>query len=676
MFIMDQSSPNIEVEDLYSRFDDFFRKYYQENILRVARNYPDDKRLLLDFKELEMFDFELSEHLLLHPDETISAVERVIRNMDLPIEAPSPEIHVAFFNLPGNSQLLVRDIRSDHVGRLISVSGVVRKTADIRPKLVIGNFECQRCGHTLKIPQQDIRIKEPYLCEACETRGPFKLLSTDSRLTNFQKILIQERLEDLRGREHPKQLTIFLEEDLTGLVMPGDKVELVGVLRTSRNFKTKTRVFDIYLETIYVRPIEVEFEEINISKEDEKRILKLSKDPKIYDLVRDSIAPHIFGFHEIKTAVVYQLFSAPRIEMLDGGKIRGDSHILILGEPATGKSEILQYVAKELAPKGVFASGRGATGAGLTATAVKDEFGDGGWSLEAGALVLADRGIACVDEFDKMSTEDRSSMHEAMEQQTVSVAKAGMLAQFSARTAILAAANPKLGRFDQYRPISEQINLPPTIVSRFDLIFTVRDDIDDTKNIAKHILDSVLSPSKMAPPISPEFLRLYIAYSRQHSFPVLLEEARKELEEYYVNRREASRDSAIPLTARQLWAVIRLARASARVRLSDTATLEDARNAIRLLDASLQDVGIDIESGSVDIDKIMTGVTKTQRDKIQIIISIIKELEKDYATAKKGEILEMAEKKGLDKGDVDRLLEVLKKNGEIYEPMFDQFKIA
>ncbi len=362
--------------------------------------------------------------------------------------------------------------------------------------------------------------------------------------------------------------------------------------------------------------------------------------------------------------------------MSDGGKIRGDSHILILGEPSTGKSEILQYVAKELAPKGVFASGKGATGAGLTATAVKDEFGDGGWSLEAGALVLADRGIACIDEFDKMTTEDRSAMHEAMEQQTVSVAKAGMIAQFSARTAILAAANPKLGRFDQFRPISDQINLPPTIISRFDLIFTVRDDIDDTRMIAKHILDSVMSPTAVNPPISPEFLRTYIAYARQNCFPVLTEEAREELENYYIARREASRDAAIPLTARQLWAVIRLARASARVRLSDKATMEDARNAIKLLDASLMDVGIDIESGAVDIDKIMTGVTKTQRDKIQILLAMIRELEKDYGTAKKSEIYKMAEDKGLEKADVDRLLELLKKNGEIYEPMFEQFKIA
>jgi replicative DNA helicase Mcm len=673
---MDSPKQNLELEELNSRFDEFFRKYYNEEILRVARSYPEEKRLLLDFKDLEIFDFELSEHLLLYPDETLGSAEKLLRNMDLPFEGTSPEIYVAFFNLPSGSQLLVKDIRSDHVGRLISVEGVVRKTADIRPKLVVGNYECQRCGHTMQLPQHEIRIKEPYLCEACETRGPFKLLSTNSKLTNFQKILIQERLEDLRGRDHPKQLTIFLEDDLTGFAMPGDKVELVGVLRTSRNFKNKTRVFDIYLEAVYLRPIEVEFEEITITKEDEKRIIKLSKDPKIYDFMRDSIAPHIYGFHEIKTAVMYQLFSSPRIELLDGGRIRGDSHILILGEPATGKSEILQYVAKELAPKGVFTSGKGASGAGLTATAVKDEFGDGGWSLEAGALVLADRGIACVDEFDKMTNEDRSAMHEAMEQQTVSVAKAGMLAQFSARTSILAAANPKLGRFDQYRPISEQINLSPTIISRFDLIFTVRDEIDDTKMIAKHILDSVMSPSKMAPPISPEFLRLYLAYARQHCFPTLTKEARMDIEEYYVARREASRDAAIPLTARQLWAVIRLARASARVRLSDKATVEDAKHAIRLLDASLQDVGIDIESGSVDIDKIMTGVTKTQRDKIQIVLGIIKELEKEYRTAKKTEIIAMAEKKGIDKGDVDRLLEVLKKNGEVYEPIFDQFKIA
>jgi len=673
---MTQGVPAIEIEELSSRLEEFLRRYYHDEILRIGRRYPEEKRLCVDLKTLELFDFELSEHAFNNPDETLAAAEKVIAEMDLPFEGPPPRIHVSFINLPESSRLLVRDIRSDHVGRLISVSGVVRKAADIRPKLVLGVFECQRCGHTLQIPQSEIRIKEPYLCDACETRGPFKLLSRESKLTNFQKILIQERLEELRGREHPKQLTVFLEDDLTGLVMPGDKVDLVGVLRTSRNFKSRSRVFDIYLDAVYVKPIEVEFEEVEITKEDEKRILKLSKDPKIYDLIRESIAPHIYGFHDIKTAIMYQLFSSPAIEMPDGGKIRGDSHILILGEPATGKSEILQYVAKELAPKGVFASGKGVTGAGLTATAVKDEFGDGGWSLEAGALVLADRGIACIDEFDKMSPEDRSSMHEAMEQQTVSIAKAGMVAQFSARTAILAAANPKLGRFDQYRPISEQINLPPTILSRFDLIFTVKDVIDDTKMIAKHILDSVVNPAKTTPPISPEFLRLYIAYARQHCFPTLTEEARKKLEEYYVLRREASRDAAIPLTARQLWAVIRLARASARVRLSEKATLEDAENAIRLLDVSLQDVGVDIESGRVDIDKIITGVTKTQRDKIQVLLGIIRELEKEYRMAKKDEILRMAEKKGIEKADVERLLQLLKKNGEIYEPTNDNFKVV
>jgi replicative DNA helicase Mcm len=288
---MDSTPLNIEVEELTTRLDEFFRKYYHDEILRVARKYPEEKRLNADFKDLEVYDFALSEHLLDYPDETLSAAEKLIRDMDLPFEGNTPEIHVAFYNLPESSKLLVRDIRSDHVGKLINVSGVVRKTADIRPKLVIGNFECQRCGHTLKIPQHDIKIKDPYLCEACETRGPFKLLSTESKLTNFQKIMIQESLEELRGREHPKQLTIFLEDDLTGLVMPGDKVELVGTLRTSRDFKHKTRVFSIHLDGVYVRAVEVEFEEVNISKEDEERILKLSKDPNIYNLISFLLPP-------------------------------------------------------------------------------------------------------------------------------------------------------------------------------------------------------------------------------------------------------------------------------------------------------------------------------------------------------------------------------------------------
>ncbi len=671
----------VTIEKLLPEFERFFRSYYMQELLDLVRVYPEKKSLKVDFHKLESYNYTLADALLYNPDVALEAAKRALLAIELPVVGETTlKITPRFFNLPELAKLLIRDIRSSHMGRFIWVEGIVRKATDVRPKLVVGAFECQRCGHINYVDQENDKLKEPYLCQSCEHKSSFKLIEDESVFVDFQKVLIQEKLEDLRGGEHPKQLTIYLEEDLTGRITPGDTIAVMGVLRTKlKSGRSKSRVFEIYLDANNFEPIQLEYEEIEITKEDEERIINFSKDPQVYEKIKRSIAPHIFGYDEIKEAIMYQLFSAPPVELPNGGRIRGDSHIILLGEPATGKSEILQYVAKELAPRGIYASGRGTSGAGLTAAAVKDEFGEGGWSLEAGALVLADRGIACIDEFDKMKPEDRSAMHEAMEQQSVSIAKAGILATFRSRCSVLAAANPKYGRFDEYKPLSEQVNLPPSILSRFDLIFFVKDDLSKTRDVARHILDTASAPEKVSADLSPEFLKKYIAYARQHIFPELSEEARKVIEDFYVEMRELaqrSEDVPIPLTARQLWAIVRLAKARARVRLSDVVTAEDAQKAIDLVKTSLAQAGIDLETGKIDIDKIYTGITKSQRDKIREILNIIKELEEEYGTAKKSEILEMAEQRGINKANALEIIEKLKSQGDIFEPKFDQYKVT
>jgi len=669
----------IDYQDAVRKFEEFFRRYYYRDALRVIHGYPEVKSLYVDFNDLDRYDITLADSVLNDPDTAIRAAERALMEMDMPAGTTVGRINVRFTDIPGTHRYMVRDIRSEDVGVFLSVEGIVRKATDVRPKLVEGAFECQRCGEVMRIPQEGEKLREPYLCEGCEKRGPFKLLIDESKFIDSQKIQIQESLEELRGGEHPKQLSIYLEDDLTGRITPGDNIEVTGILRAVRKKigSEKLRVFEIFIEANSFKTLQTDFEDVAIDKEDEERILKLSKDPEVYNIIRDSIAPHILGYKDIKEAIMYQLFSSPALELPDGGKVRGDSHIILIGDPSTGKSEILQYVARELAPRGVYASGKGTPSAGLTAAAVKDEFGDGGWSLEAGALVLADRGIACIDEFDKMEKDDRSAMHEAMEQQTVSIAKAGILATFQARSSILAAANPKLGRFDEYKTIPEQINLPPTILSRFDLIFIVKDEPENTREITKHILDTVVSPKSVTPKLEPEFLRKYVAYARKNINPALSDKARKAIEDFYNELREMamSQDIGIPLTARQLWAIIRLARASARVRLSQVVEVKDAENAIRLLELSLNQVGRD-ESGNYDVDKIMVGVTKSQRDKINEILDIIKELEKDYGSAKKDEILELARERGIDEKNARELIEKLRRDGNIYEPRHGNYKIV
>jgi len=680
---MEALARSTNIEEAEANFEKFFRTYYKSEILKIAEGYPEVKSLSVDFHKLEKYDITLADGLLTNPDFTLLMAEKAIKNIDLPVDFPTLKINIRFENLPPSTKRMIRNLRAEDVGRFMVVDGIVRKATDVRPKLVVGAFECQRCGSIVRVEQDGNKLKEPFLCESCEKKGPFKLLVQESTFIDSQKLLIQETLEDLRGGEHPKQLTIYVVDDLTGEITPGDRIGITGSLRAAmKNIGTqKSRVFEMSLEANSIEQVEIEFEEVQITKEDEEEIMKLSRDPEIYNKIRDSIAPHIYGYDEIKEAIMYQLFSSPRIELPDGGKVRGDSHIIIMGEPATGKSEILQYVAKTLAPRGVYTSGKGTSAAGLTAAAIKDDFGDGGWSLEAGALVLADKGIACIDEFDKMEVNDRSAMHEAMEQQTVSIAKAGMLATFSARCSILAAANPKYGRFDEYKPISEQINLSPALLSRFDLIFFVRDELEDTEKVAKHVLDTMISPEKVTPQLMPEILRKYIAYAKQNVFPILTVEAREKIERFYVDMRAKAMGAEgipIPLTARQLWAILRLSRASARVRFSNETTVEDAERAIKLVKLSLEQAGLDMETGVVDIDKIMVGVTKSQRDRLTHVLDIIRELEREFnAPVMKSEILERGLKDGISEKEVEGAINRLKQDGQIYDPnRNDRYKVV
>ena len=365
-------------------------------------------------------------------------------------------------------------------------------------------------------------------------------------------------------------------------------------------------------------------------------------------------------------------------ELEDETRLRGDIHILIVGDPGIGKSQMLKYVSK-LAPRSIYTSGKGTTGAGLTAAAVRDELG--GWSLEAGALVLGDQGNVCVDELDKMRSEDRSALHEALEQQTVSIAKAGIMATLNSRCSVLAAANPKFGRFDRFKILAEQIDLPSPILSRFDLIFVVEDkpSVKGDSELAQHILQ-IHQQNTVNYEIEPELLRKYIAYARKNVNPKLTDEANMVLKEFYVSTRNSSGDeeSPVPITARQLEAIIRLAEASAKIRLKDTVDKEDAQKAVRLQLACLKEVGVDPETGEIDIDKVEGRTPKSDRDKLQRIISEIEILEEEYAGQAPMNVLvsNMSDKYDMSEEKVDEMVRNLKHKGVIYEPTNGYLKRA
>ncbi|MFC7075033.1 LAGLIDADG family homing endonuclease [Haloarcula halophila] len=390
--------------ELIDRFEEFYRNYYRNEIGELAQKYPNDqKSLYIDWDDLYRFDPDLADDYRTKPEQLQEYAEEALRLYDLPVDVSLGQAHVRVQNLPDSED--IREIRHEHHGNLIAVQGIVRKATDVRPKVVEAAFECQRCGTLTRIPQNTGDFQEPHECQGCERQGPFRLNTEQSQFIDAQKIRVQESPEGLRGGETPQSIDINVEDDITGTVTAGDHVRVTGVLKLDQqgSDQDKSPMFDIYMDGVSVVIEDEQFEDMDITDADKKEIIELSNEPDIYDRMVGAIAPSIYGYEKEKLAMMLQLFSGVTKELPDGSRIRGDLHMLLIGDPGTGKSQMLSYI-REIAPRSVYTSGKGSSSAGLTAAAVRDDFGDGQqWTLEAGALVLADQGIAAVDELDKMS---------------------------------------------------------------------------------------------------------------------------------------------------------------------------------------------------------------------------------------------------------------------------------
>ena len=415
---MAQSSPNQELVD---RFVRFYRNYYRDAISQLAQRYPNEQRSLhVDYDDLYQFDQDLADDYLSQPDQLEDFAEEALRVYDLPADVSLGQAHVRLRNLPDTVDIRSIRVHDNHVGRMIAVSGIVRKATDVRPKITEAAFECQRCGTMTYIPQSDGGFQEPHECQGCERQGPFRVNYDQSEFVDSQKLRVQESPEGLRGGETPQSIDIDIEDDITGKVTAGDHVTVTGVLHIDQvtEGNEKSQLFDLYMDGVSVEIEDEQFEDMEIDEADKVEIVELSNHSDIYEEMVASVAPSIYGFDEEKLAMILQLFSGVTKHLPDGSRIRGDLHMLLIGDPGTGKSQLLSYI-RNIAPRSVYTSGKGSSSAGLTAAAVRDDFGEGQqWSLEAGALVLADQGIAAVDELDKMRPEDRSAMHQALEQQS------------------------------------------------------------------------------------------------------------------------------------------------------------------------------------------------------------------------------------------------------------------
>jgi len=673
---------------------------YKKELGEISREYPHKRSLTIDYRDIERFGkvgISLADELLENPGKVLEDVWDAIKNDQLIKSKDGGEtpkgINIRFTNLPRKT--LIRNIRSDDINTFVSCEGILRKTTEVRPRVVEAAFRCPAGHFTIK-KQKYGKFIEP---DGCATDGctlkKLELMPKRSKFVDSQKLRIQESPEGLRGGEQPQTLDVDVTDDLSGKVSPGDRVIINGILRSMQRVikGEKSTVFDIFLECNSIEIAEKEFEKVEIDEKAEDEIRKLSKDPMIYRMITHSIAPTIYGSEDVKQAIALQLFGGIAKEMPDGSRLRGDIHVLLIGDPGIAKSQLLRYVVK-LSPRAIYTSGQSSTAAGLTATAVKDEFGEGRWTLEAGALVLADMGVAAVDEMDKMEKGDRSALHEAMEQQSISVAKAGITVTLKSRCALLGAANPKYGRFDMFGDISDQINMPPSLLSRFDLIFIMTDQPEQKRDlaIAEHILKAhstgeliaqhkktpipgvtdeyILEQLKpVMPDIEPSLFRKYVAYAKRSCYPRLSPEAKDALVNYYLKLRGiAEPNKPVPVTARQLEALVRLAEASARIRLSDSIELGDAERVIHIVDACLRQIAYDARTGTFDIDKIVTGISKEKRDIVRVIKDAIRDIGGEGRRAAIEQVIDAVSAKGFPREKVTEGIDMLLRHGEAMEP--------
>jgi len=662
-------------------FNDFLSQH-GEQLQKLSQNYPKQKSILFDWQELFSFDKDLAEQLRQYPDETLELFNKKLLE-SLELNAENPRVYSRFTNMPSEPgyTIRVREIASEYIGKFVSVDGLVNKISEVLPKLKNGLFQCAKCGEHAWVYQPKRMLMEPGRCRSCG-KAEFRFIPDESEWVNIQRLEIQEPLEAVRGGDQARRIELWLEDDLVDQVTAGDRINITGTVRLMPP-KTKSSVYFRFIEANHLKRLEQNFEDIEITKQDEEDIIELSKDPQVYEKIIGSIAPSIYGFNEVKEAIALQLFGGRANKKLpDGTVVRPDIHLLLIGDPGVAKSRVLQYVTN-IAPKCIYVTGKGTTGAGLTAAAERDELSEGGWTLKAGALVLAGGGIAAIDEFDKMSPEDRGSMHEAMEQQTVSVAKAGIIAKFKANTSVLAASNPKFSRFDGYKPLAEQFDIPPTIISRFDLIFPIRDIMDKERDrgIAEHMLKMHKSEKELEeikPQIDPDLLRKYIAYARYNIFPKLTDEAAMKIQEYYVELRGRSQGQTAAATPRQLEAIVRLSEASAKIRLKKEVGFEDVMRAIKLTEFVLREIAYDEATGEFDIDRMVTDHPKSTRDRIRAVEELIRNLcdESSDSMASASDIKHMAEEKGLEKYDVEKIIQELRNKGVIYSPKSGYFMLT
>jgi replicative DNA helicase Mcm len=637
--------------------------------------------LVVDYIDFDSYNPELAKQITHNPDEMFEAFNEAVFYILNEIHPDyAHEIHDNIKVRMGNYtvQKGLREINAEVIDKLIGVSGMVVRSSEVKPLAKKIGYRCLNCNAINETRQKGLALKKPLKCINCSEKE-LEMDPENSIFNDFQMVRLQELPEDLPAGQLPHYVEVTVMGDLVDRCRPGDRVMLTGIIRIEQEQispQIKTSLFRLRMEGNNIEYLgglisnnkdSRTIERIAINAEEEKQILAIAGKPDAYDKLIASFAPHIYGHEVIKEAILLLIVGSVTKKLEDGSTRRGDINVLLVGDPGTAKSEMLKFAAK-IAPRGLYTSGRGSTAAGLTAAVIRDKSGI--MMLEAGAVVLGDQGLVCIDEFDKIKAEDRSALHEVMEQQTCSVAKGGIVATLNARTSILSAANPTYGKYDPFKNITENVNLPIPLLTRFDLIYVIRDTAEKEKDnrIARHILEIHQYAEHAAQPaISIDLFSKYLSFSKQIE-PNLTTDAIDIIRNYYMKMRNVDSEGMITVTPRQLEALVRLSTARARLLLRDRVESEDAERAIYLVQRMLETAGVDVNTGKVDFG-VIHGKPHSEVSKLKMFMEIFNALSgQDRNDVEEKNFVNELSRTG--KFTEDEAMTFIKKamqNGQIYE---------
>eukprot|EP00124_Ichthyophonus_hoferi_P000539 Ihof_evm17s20 gene=Ihof_evmTU17s20 len=676
---------NVDIHVLERGISTFFQEYKEneDDVMPLYRKLMETTKLEgldfinLDCSHLYTFDRTIYSKVVQFPSEVIPIIDICAAGLYEEWCDGEPNfLTTRPFNL--QDETTMRNLNPDDVDKLVAIRGMVIRCTPVVPDMHMAFFRCIMCKFTTETALNSGRIAEPESCTNCNSKNTMEIIHNRSSFLDKQVVKLQESPEIIPAGQTPQTVLLLCYDEFVDIVQPGDRVEVTGIfrantLRPNKNQRTIRAIFKTHLDVVHFKKTDrSKLRRTDIAQADQntarlvddqpdaerdeatnQRMRELAQSPDIYKMLTGALAPSIWGQEDIKKGILCQLFGGTNknFEEFGFGRFRGDINILLCGDPSTSKSQFLSMVHK-ISSRGIYTSGKGSSSVGLTAYVTKDP-DTNELVLESGALVLSDGGICCIDEFDKMSESTRSVLHEAMEQQTVSIAKAGIICTLNARTSILAAANPVNSAWDTKMSIIDNLQMPPTLISRFDLIYLVVDRVDEEmdRRLASHIVslyDKNHDFEAQYHGMNLQTLMEYISYARQHIHPVLSDAAAAELVEGYTDmRRVGQRSKTITATPRQLESLIRLSEALARMRYSQTVDRVDVVEAMRLVNAALLKVAMDPKTGMLNMDLIHTGLTAQQKNEHAAVTDIIE----NYTAAGQGRA-----KKSLSLGDLLRMV--------------------